>query len=389
MWAGEDACLKCTLCMSACPVMSVNADFPGPKALGPEWHRRRQEKDVLPMEHVEDCTFCQLCEAACPVAVPIAHLIAQHKQIRRRTLKIRIRDAVLARPHWLARTAGLSSLPIPEGARKLIGIASSVTLPQRRREPTEHLGPRLATGRGAVGVFVDCYSGGYDSELVFRVLALLDLWGYDARPLAGRGCCGAAAYAAGAPDLACRQGQLTWKSLRDDVANVDTIIILNATCDATIRYEWPRYCGIDGNIPMLSFDEVAWNAPEEFWEHLGSVPLGQGDRYLVHTTCRGKVARGEGYLVQLMARAGLSAVPSDADCCGAAGAYAFKAEHQATAHDLGYYLRGEADKVGAAGVVTDSGTCALHIEQLTQVVTRHPAHWLYERYRQYLREAIG
>jgi len=51
---------------------------------------------------------------------------------------------------------------------------------------------------------------------------------------------------------------------------------------------------------------------------------------------------------------------------------------------LGQNLSREIAEAGATGVMTDSGTCALHIEQDSGVKTGHPAHWLYRRYGAYL-----
>lgn len=116
LFVSDDACLKCTLCVTACPVYRAEPLFPGPKVLGPEWHRAHLADPALAAAaHVDDCTFCQLCEAACPADVPVAHLIARHKAARPAGLLRTMRDGVLARPHLVGRLPALARLAAPSG----------------------------------------------------------------------------------------------------------------------------------------------------------------------------------------------------------------------------------------------------------------------------------
>lgn len=386
MWASQDACLKCTLCMTQCPVISVNPDFPGPKALGPEWHREHLRGVTEPMVHVDACTFCQLCEAACPVNVPVAHLIAEHKAAVAAPLRMRLRDELMARPHRISPVARWTG--VPRLLRAAGGISSKTPLPRQKTSRTGPLGAPLVAFQGRVGLFVDCYSAGYDAGLVERASGLLKLWGYEVVLLPqGSHCCGAAAYAAGKPQLAKREAVNTWKAIAPFQGEVTAVITLNATCDGTLREEWPRYFGIDTEMRVVPFDEIADRAPEEFWSRLREAA--SDVILLAHTTCRGKVTRGDGHLAALAHRAGFCAVePSDAPCCGAGGSYAFKVEHEDTAEQLVGRIAEQSLRVRPDGIVTDSGTCALHIEHATRVKTRHPAYWLYEQYQRYLKGVV-
>ena len=88
--------------------------------------------------------------------------------------------------------------------------------------------------------------------------------------------------------------------------------------------------------------------------------------------------KGEGALRALVERAGGSAVRLDVDCCGAAGSYAFKAEHEAVAFRLGGRVREQV--AGQTGtLLVDSGTCALHLSQMSGIESQHPAMWLFGR----------
>lgn len=379
----EDACLKCSLCVSQCPVVREDMEFPGPKALGPEWFRRQQSGDAAAvMDAVDDCTFCQLCEDACPVGVPVAHLIAEHKSRKSRAAITRFRDFMLTHPHWVARAPQMAN--VPGRLSRLIGFASKTQKPTIRRWKGKPAWSALDSDQGHVTLFVDCYSRGYDREIVGMASALLELWGYrvTTAPNVSR-CCGAAAYAGGYPQAAQSIAADTAHALKD-VSGI--MVTLNATCDATIRHEWPKYLGLSAPSDLTAFEDFALaHAPKAFWTALRTQPQGDESWIFSHTTCRSKVARGEGTLRELGERAGWIQDDVNMLCCGAAGSYAFKQEHAETAHRMGRHVM-EATTGRWGGIMVDSGTCALHLEQLSGLPARHPAYWLYHAYAQSLQK---
>ncbi len=383
MLGAEDACLKCTLCVTACPVYVDDPNFPGPKALGPEWFRRHQAGHATTTDYVEDCTFCQLCEAACPVDVPVAHLIAEHKRLSDKPLRRRLRDYVLARPHWVARLPWATQVPPPVG--RWVGLAEETQRPRVRSSPKTKLpGGAVGPTRGVVALFVDCYSRAFDHEVVDSAEALLRLWGYAVRRVPGVSrCCGAAAYAGGRPDTAQTIAREAEEQLDRDLTGVEALVTLNATCDGTLREEWPIYYGRKVRVPVVPFEEWALqHAPDGFWDRLTAFWATTTETVFTHSTCRAKAARGDGGLLALARRAGLAqAEPLDLACCGAAGSYAFKAEHAHTAQVMGSRA---ARQIGPRPgvIIVDSGTCALHLEQITGRSARHPAYWLYAWYRE-------
>jgi len=384
---GIDACLKCTICVSACPVYRHDSDFPGPKALGPEWQRRRAAGDLMVMDHVDDCTFCQLCELACPVGVPIAHLIAEQKDAARlrQPLAVGLRDNVLTHPEWVARapmlTAASSSLA------RWMHLSTHSRRP-RPRTAGSLAKPLQSASRGVVGLLVDCFDRGFDQETVTAATSLLRLWGFEAAPVPERSlCCGAAAYASGRVEQAKGQARAMREAISQELpTNVERFVTLNATCDGTVDQEWEQYLGLEPlPMPILPFHEFALAyAPLSFWEVLnrGSEHESEGVSTPVwtHTTCRGR-RRGDGSLGLLAQRAGAQAVSAlDLECCGAAGSYAFKAEHEVVAHRMGSEAKEQIG--GSAGELwVDSGTCAVHLDQITGVPSRHPAYWLYQRWQ--------
>lgn len=371
----EDACIKCAICVTACPVYRVDQQFPGPKALGPDWYRRFQAGDDEAMDHVNDCTFCQLCEDACPVGVPIAHLIAEHKQHAPKSTRLMLRDYLLTHPQWLAMAPGLVKLPKPLGVP--FGVSATTQWPspspikrsyrQRKVQPDKNK-PR-------VGIFVDCFTRGFDSETLTGAMAVLERLGFApvALPAASH-CCGAAAYASGLLGEAERTAEVTYRALRRGAAHLEAIVTLNATCDDTLRIEWPRYFGLELATPIVPFVEfVLDHASPGFFSQLRANH--QDEVLYTHATCRSKVARGEGSLMSLIERAS-EQMPRilEINCCGAAGSYAFKSEHTEVAKALGRRANEVIDGPGI--ILTDSGTCAIHLEELTGHRTLHPARWM-------------
>jgi glycerol-3-phosphate dehydrogenase subunit C len=382
----SDACLKCTICVSQCPVYWDDLEFPGPKALGPEWFRNHLAGAGAPVAHVDDCTFCQLCEAACPVGVPIAHLIAEQKAQRRPPWPYRVRDFVLKRPHWVARAPWLGQVRGWPG--RLLKLASHTRRPPIRRQKVPSLTTSAVPVRGQVALFVDCFARGYDREAVGHARALMELWGFRVTLLPHDSqCCGAAAYASGDPSLARAIGGTLHRALISALTrrpDIQTVVTLNATCDSTLAFEWPEHYGLRLPVAVVPFDRFALEqAPSAFWDRLA---LGRGSdqsgAMVVHTTCRAKVARGQGSMAQLLRQAGFSSVETlDLACCGAAGSYAFKAEHEAVSHRMAERAALQLTEP-ANRLAVDSGTCAVHLEQVTGVMARHPATWLYLRYRE-------
>lgn len=376
-WNASDACLKCTQCIAACPVYRADQSFLGPKRLGPEWWRQWQAGQHETLPHVEDCTFCQLCEQACPVDIPVAHLIAEHKSHAAAPWRRRLRDAMLTRPHWVARAPFVGSLHGPWDA--WIGLGRKAARP-RMRKPSR---PTRPNAPPQVGLFVDCYSGAYDGGTLEAAESLLNVWGLSAVRLTdGYRCCGAAAHASGLPDQARSTARSTREALGShwsrDFSSIEQVVTFNATCDGTIREEWSAALGVEPlSAPVVPFVEFSLRyAPPIFWTAIrGQV----SSRIWTHATCRSRVHRGEGWIEALMRKLGQEAVPLNISCCGAAGSYAFKAEHEETAHRMGRAAWDPQMEATGDILLVDSGTCALHLAQITGLRAMHPAVWLWEQ----------
>ena len=375
-----DSCIKCSLCVAACPVYAVDPAFAGPKSLGPEWYRIFESGGKETDPSADSCTFCQLCEAACPVGVPVAHLIAKHKEQRPRPARVRIRDYGLTHPQWLARVPEV--VLVPKVLARPAGISVKARWPRPDRAPRGRLRSQAGT---AVGVWVDCFTRGFDGHVLEATVALLELWGYRGIPVPDRSaCCGAAAMASGRMAGSERAAAAARNTLAGLPEGIDTLVTLNATCDATLREEWDPPLGIE----VVPFAEFALRAGgEAFFERLASVEAGESLYF--HATCRSQVSRGSGAIGDLCRRSGAEATPLGIACCGAAGSYAFKREHEEVSQALGVSARASMGESGSATLLVDSGPCAVHLADLTGAKAEHPAAWLYSRFNESERQGVN
>ncbi|MHB8190124.1 MAG: (Fe-S)-binding protein [Ferrimicrobium sp.] len=383
MFDNDDACIKCSLCVSACPVYAVDANFPGPKVLGPDWLRRFQSGDLSSEPYVQDCIFCQLCEAACPVNVPIAHLIAEHKTLERLEWRERLRDIVLTHPQWLARIPQLTL--VPKTMARVGRISTTTAWPRPTKLRVWPTSSKRASGARRVGLYIDCFSRGFDADTITAAHELLTLWGYEVTVVPqASSCCGAAAHASGHTHDAEATARRTWSNLSKSVQGLEALVTVNATCDSTLREEWPKYWAISLPVPVISFVEFAIaHAPTRFWEELADNADESTSitKTWIHATCRSTASRGGAPMMHL-AQLGSLPQPTSLEltCCGAGGSYAFKQEHEETAHAMGAKALAKNPLPGEI-IMVDSGPCALHLTQITGLVARHPAFLLNAQYQ--------
>ena len=65
-----DECIKCNICTSYCPVAAVTDLFPGPKYVGPQAQRFRENGQPNTPDHsVDYCSGCRVCNEVCPTGV--------------------------------------------------------------------------------------------------------------------------------------------------------------------------------------------------------------------------------------------------------------------------------------------------------------------------------
>ena len=77
---------------------------------------------------------------------------------------------------------------------------------------------------------------------------------------------------------------------------------------------------------------------------------------------------------------GLRAIEMDAECCGIAGTYGYKAEKRQIAEDVGAHLFARIRESGSDMVVCDTETCRWQIAQMTGTRVVHPIELIAQAY---------
>jgi glycerol-3-phosphate dehydrogenase subunit C len=77
---------------------------------------------------------------------------------------------------------------------------------------------------------------------------------------------------------------------------------------------------------------------------------------------------------------GLRVWEIDADCCGIAGTYGYKAEKRAISEAVGQQLALQVSQSGSDTVICDTETCRWQISALTGAKTIHPVELVAEAY---------
>ena len=133
-----DACIKCNICTSACPVARVTDAFPGPKYVGPQAQRFRQPGQPAPDASVDYCSGCRVCNTVCPTGVRIAELNARARAAIVAERGLPLRNRLLGRSELLGRlgtpVAPLANWTLQNGAirwliERAVGVHRHAPLP--------------------------------------------------------------------------------------------------------------------------------------------------------------------------------------------------------------------------------------------------------------------
>src|SRR5262245_29926871 len=108
-----DACIKCNICTSYCPVSAVTDKFPGPKYEGPQAGRVRQPGQPQSPDHsVDYCSGCRVCNEVCPTGVRIAEINARARAQIVAERGLPLRNRLLGRNELLGQLGSIA----PEAA---------------------------------------------------------------------------------------------------------------------------------------------------------------------------------------------------------------------------------------------------------------------------------
>ena len=389
-----DHCVKCTLCEQNCPVAPVTDLFSGPKFVGPQGERFRNEFSV---DHsIDYCSSCSTCTVVCPQGVNVAEINSIGRALMREETGIPLRDRLIVNTTMMGRMM-TPVAPVANAVRnnklarvameKVIGVHRAAAMPTARSQSfrswwRKHTPAKPAT-RGPVVFFHGCAGGYFEVETAKQTVEVLEYIGYEVL-VPKQSCCGLAAQSNGLFD----QASASVRSLVDQLrsAGEDLLIISSAgSCGGMLRHEARKILGIDDpeladvGLRMRDISEflmdlhMAGELPTDFAEIAMRVPY--------HQPCQVR-SQGMGMPAADLMRLipGLEVVESFATCCGIAGTYGLKKEKYEIGQLVGKDLFEMVEATNQGYAACDTETCRWQIEKSTKVTTVHPIFFIHKAY---------
>jgi glycerol-3-phosphate dehydrogenase subunit C len=394
--APVEACTKCTACNTVCPVARSTEIFRGPKYLGPESERYRDQHEASVTAGLDLCSGCKLCEVTCPSQVTIQEYIrrAQNKgaEEKGRTL----RDWVLGHTRLLSQFGSMTAPLANFGNRnplvrlvmeKVIGVHRKRPLPRyqwltferwfkRRRAPAP-----TPTKKRTVAYFSACWVNFNERRLGEMVVHVLERNGV-AVMVPKQECCGIPAVVNSNMDLARQYGMENVKSLSALPAEVE-IVASSTSCGLMLKHDYDHLLEIPGaaavGARVYDICEYLWMLHEagELSEDFEQVQT----RVLYHAPCHLK-SHGIGYPAMRLLRLipGVVVEEVDEGCCGISGTYGVKVEKYDLSMKIGSRLFEAVKAAGSDAVLADCETCRMQVEHGAGARSAHPLEILARAY---------
>jgi glycerol-3-phosphate dehydrogenase subunit C len=388
-----DECIKCNICTSYCPVSAVTDKFPGPKYVGPQAQRFRENgQPESPDASVDYCSGCRVCNEVCPTGVKIAEINARARAEIVAKRGMPLRNRLLGRNELLGRLGsiapGLANFALHNPfsrllADKVMGIAPEAPLPTWSTRGTFGDWYRTTKSRRLradkkVVYFHGCATMYYEPFIGKAAVAVMEHQGYEVIvPL--QNCCGL-------PLLSNGEFKAAAGYHKNNVAYMGSyaragfpIIGTSTSCTLTLKEEAPELLDMaDENTTELKL--ATWDIFEWLRELANAGELKTDFKPLnlkvpYHAPCQLRAHRiGKPALEIMELIPGLDLSESHARCCGIAGTYGYKTEKYQIAMDVGEELFGfvRAQGSGVQYTACDSETCRWQLEHGTDLPSRHP-----------------
>ena len=389
-----DHCLKCNICTSACPVSAVTPLFPGPKTVGPQAQRLRLPGEPSPDHSIDYCSGCGICTLVCPHGVKVMEINTQAKAVMTQTHGMSPRNWFLSRNELWGRL-GTPFAPLANfGVRnrwlrllveKTFKVSARGPLPGWagytfrgwwKRELKRRPRPQPASDAQRVVYFHGCSTNTYEPHIGKLAVAVLEHIGLYVE-IPPQTCCGLPAQSNGDFKAARRYARTNIESLVEYARRGIPIVGTSASCITAIKGDYHHVLGLDDEDALLvaanTYDFMEFLArldhegrlPHDFQPVEAELPY--------HAPCQLKAhGMGRPALDVLDLIPGLRCWEIDADCCGIAGTYGYKAEKREIAEAVGRPITEQVSAAGATLVVCDTETCRWQITSLTGAKTVHP-----------------
>ena len=390
-----DMCVKCTICETACPVAAVTPLFSGPKFVGPQAERFRDEESV---DHsVDYCSSCGTCSVVCPQGVNVAELNSLARAVMKAEQGVPVRDQMITQTVLMGKAmtpvapianAVLDNKVARIAMEKVVGVHRDAPMPtalgeslhkwlKKRSAPTQ---PRT---RGALVYFHGCAGGYFEVDAAKKAIEVLEHLGYEVI-VPEQGCCGLAEQSNGLFEKASASVRRLVDQLRAPGTEL-TIISTAGSCTGMLKHEAHQILGI--HDPELMDVGTRIREISEFLMELyeaGELPTDFQPiemRLPYHAPCQLK-SQGMGTPAADLLRLipGLEVIDSNVTCCGIAGTYGLKKEKYEIAQAVGKPLFDMIKDTNEGLAACDTETCRWQIEKSSGVTTVHPIVLIHQAY---------
>jgi len=388
-----DECIKCNICTSYCPVAAVTDLFPGPKYVGPQAQRFRENGQIEMPDHAVDyCSGCRVCNEVCPTGVRISEINARARAQIVAKKGIPFRNRILARNATIARMGmivpSLANFVMHNAffrgiGEKVMKVAAKAPMPYWSTQGTftdwmRHTAPRRLKSDKKVVYFHGCATESYEPYVGKAAVLVLEHNGYEVI-VPPQGCCGLPLLSNGEFGTARKWHDDNLARLAGFARAGFPIVGTSTSCILTLQEEAPELLDIHSEpqqaLGAATYDIFEWlrelHAKDELktdFKPLKMVmPYHQPCQYRAHNI-GAPSADIMGLIPDLDLRNG------HLRCCGIAGTYGYKTEKydiaMAVGEELFRYVKSQGSDVQMTAC--DSETCRWQLEHGTDLPSRHP-----------------
>ncbi|MFD1526936.1 LUD domain-containing protein [Halolamina salina] len=360
----NDLCTGCSRCVNACP---VKIDVPWINTVVRDRINRGAEPDAID----------SLVDGLVPDSEPAGMDWGKRAFGNVETLA-RLGSATAPVSNWLADSAPVRSL-----LERGLGIDARRNLPEFRRQTLrqwdQHRDPDVATPRAdrEVVLFPDVFTNHVDVDRGKAAVRVLEALGVPVW-VAGEAGSGRAPFSQGMLATARERAASVADALEPHIEAGRDVVVVEPSDLAMMRAEYDKLLPAeraetlaDGSFEVL---EYVYGLLEN---GVDPAPLtrGGGERVTYHAHCQQRTLGLDAHTEAVLGRLGYDVATTDAECCGVAGSFGYKADYYELSVAVDESLAEEieaADDTDADRRVVASGTSCE--EQLTDLLDRPATH---------------
>jgi glycerol-3-phosphate dehydrogenase subunit C len=393
-----DHCIKCNICTSACPYAAVTPLFPGPKVVGPQEQRFRDPDAPSVDQSIDYCSGCGICTLVCPHGVKVMEINTQAKAKIVESRGMSLRNWVLSRnevwARWGTPFAPIANFVMRNHTLRVIG-EKTLGVSSRALHPgwagysfkgwwKHHPRPQPTSDAQRVVYFYGCATNSYEPFIGKLAVAVLEHLGFYVE-VPDQTCCGLPMQSNGDFKGARKYAKKNVDSFIGYTRRGIPIVGTSSSCMTAIKGDYEHILDMhDENTKLVAantydFMEFLWRLHQQGRLKTDFKRIERELPY--HAPCQLKAhGIGRPALDVLSLIPGLKVWEIDADCCGIAGTYGYKAEKREISEAVGAPLVRQIQESGADTVICDTETCRWQIKVMSGAHTIHPVELLAEAY---------